>query len=231
MLAARRRRARRRCAGSCWRRAARGLRSAGWRARRRTCGRRGARSSRPGRDHLREAVPELVEHACRVHLARAREQALELVHVDDDDRDAVELRLARGEPRVDGLEAVGVGTARRRAGGAVVMASMEVVLRSIAAGARVWTSRCAPRTECPETVTNCAGRERDAGRKNMTNGAISGRETPDSGHKKGRPRGGRPWSSAVGVSASPDHHAAIVAGVLPSSSCRRPARTHPCQPS
>ena len=61
-----------------------------------------------GLGHLRQAVTELVEHARCVHVACAREQALELVHVDDQHRDAVQLRLARREPRAHGLEAVGV---------------------------------------------------------------------------------------------------------------------------
>ena len=67
-----------------------------------------AREVVAGLHHLRQAVPELVEHPRRVHVARAREQSLELVHVDDQHGDAVELRLARGEPRAHGLEAVGV---------------------------------------------------------------------------------------------------------------------------
>ena len=65
-----------------------------------------------GLRHLREPVPELVEHARRVHVAGAREQPLELVNVDDQHRDAVELRLARSEPRAHGLEAVGVAAGR-----------------------------------------------------------------------------------------------------------------------
>ncbi len=57
---------------------------------------------------LREPVPELVEHAARIDVAGAREQALELVHVHDHHGDAVELRVARGHARANSLEAVRV---------------------------------------------------------------------------------------------------------------------------
>ena len=71
-----------------------------------------AREVVAGPRYLRDAIPELVEHPSRVHLSGAREQAIELVHVDDEHSDAIELRLARGEPGMDRFQAVGVGAAR-----------------------------------------------------------------------------------------------------------------------
>ena len=139
-----------------------------------------ARKVVAGPHDLRDAIPELVQHAPGVYLAGARGQALELVHVDDEHGDAVELRLARGEPRMDRLQAVGIGTAPAGdACGAVIMASIEVALRHqsarpVSGQANAFRGRILVR----KTVTNCARRERDAERKNMTNGRFSGRKTP-----------------------------------------------------
>src|SRR5262245_32859507 len=98
----------------------------------------------------------------------------------DHHRDAVEPRLARRETRADGLEAVGVWAASR--------ALREGCVHGIRDS--VWTSQCVPGpAKARATVTNPAGGGRDARRKNMTNGRAAAGKGPNSGKRKGQPRG------------------------------------------
>ena len=137
----------------------------------------------------------------------------------------------RRPPRRSGHRSPGTGTAfRARDGPARTRTSRLRARRRGFSG--IWARRCVPGPETgPVTVTNRAGRERDAGRKNMTNGRFLGRKTPDSGHKKGRPPRGPALSSAPYQRRGADHDPAVVLASFLRSSCRRPARTRPCPPS
>ena len=58
--------------------------------------------------YLGQAVAQFVQHAPGIHMTGARIQALELVHIDHEDRDIVELAFARGDAAADRLEAIRV---------------------------------------------------------------------------------------------------------------------------